>query len=110
MAAPLVTLQDGLDAVTLPSQVAALPDRAAQAVRQLGQRLAAEVRKKAEAEAKKSGKDVEPKPARQIRPVRISDVVTVTRVSTEAEWDILRDKLDKRVRQLLKEGYDVDVA
>jgi len=110
LAAPLEVLRDGLDAVTLPSQVAALPDRAAQAVRHLGQRLADEVRKKAKAETAKAGEQDEPKPARQSRPVRVSDVATVTRVSTEAEWDVLRDKLDKRVRQLLKEGYDVDVA
>ena len=110
MAAPLVTLRDGLDAVTLPTQVAALPDRAAQAVRQLGQRIADAVREKAEAEAKKDGKKREPQPPRQTRPVRVGDVATVTRVSTEAEWDALRDKLDKRVRQLLKEGYDVDVS
>jgi hypothetical protein len=109
MAAPLVTVRDGLDAVTLPSQVAALPDRVSQAIRQLGQRMANEVREKAEAEAKRAGKEVETKRVRQTRPVRASDVATVTRVSTEAEWDVLRDKLDKRVRQLLKE-FDVELG
>jgi hypothetical protein len=109
MAGPLETLRDGLDAVTLPAQVAALPDRASQAIRQLGQRLADEVRKKAVAEAKKAGKEVETKPARQTRPVRIGDVVTVTRVTSEPEWEALRDKLDKRVRQLLKD-YDVELG
>ena len=109
LAAPLVTVCDGLDAVTLPAQGAALPDRAAQAVRQLGQRITDEVRKKAKAEAAEAGQQEETKPARQSRPVRVSDVATVTRVSTETEWDALRDKLDKRVRQLLKD-YDVELS
>ena len=51
--------------MAIPVQVAALPDRAAKAVRQLGQRIADEVRKKAAAEAKKAGKPVETKPVRQ---------------------------------------------
>jgi hypothetical protein len=109
LASPLVTLRDGLDTVTLPAQVAALPDRAALVLRQLGQRIADEVRKKAAAEAKKVGKEVETKPARQTRPVRVNDVATVTRVSTEAEWEVLRDKLDERVRQLLKD-FDVELG
>ena len=112
MADPVVSLRDGLDVVVLPAQVAALTDRAAQAIRQLGQRITAEVRKKADAEAevkaKEEGKKVETKPVRQSRPVRVGEVATVTRVSNEAEWDILRDKLDKRVRQLLKD-FDVEL-
>ena len=110
MAAPLIALRDGLDAIRLPTQVAALPDRAAQTVRQLGLRIADEVKKKAAAEAKRAGRTIETKPVRQTRPVRASDVATVTVVSTALQWETLRDKLDKRVRELLAEGYDVEVG
>ena len=40
LALPLSQLRDGLEAATMPSQAAALPERARQLVRQLGQRIA----------------------------------------------------------------------
>jgi len=109
LARPLIRLRDDLDAETLPAQVAAFPSRAANQVRNLGNRLAAEVRKKMDAEAKKAGKPVEPKPQRKVRQLRPSEVATVTRVTNEPEWDALRDKLDQRVRELLKDS-DVELG
>lgn len=92
----------------LPAQVAALPERAAQLVRQLGQRISEEVTKKEKAEAKKSGKEAKPRDARQVRQLRPSEIAAVTRVSTQAEWVAFRDELDRRVRELLEQGYDVE--
>lgn len=109
LAAPLTNLRDSLDATTLPAQVAALPERAAQLVRQLGQRIGEEVTKQEKAEAKKGGKEIKPRDERQVRQLRPSEVTTVTVVTTEAEWDTLRDKLDRRVRELLSQGFHVEV-
>ena len=111
---PLVQLRDSLEAATMPSQVAAFPDRARQLVRNLGQRIAEEVAKKQRAERKpegKSGSKMPPAPPpRQVRFVRATDVASVTRVSTETEWEQLNTKIDQHVRQLLAEGYDVELG
>ena len=66
MAALLIALRDGLDAIRLPTQVAAISDPEAQTVRQLGLRIADEVKKKAAAEAKRAGRTIETKPS--VRP------------------------------------------
>lgn len=111
---PLVQLRDGLDASTLPSQVAAFPERARGLVRNLGQRIADEVARKLKEQQKKDGKDggkTTPPPAsRQVRMVRATEVATITRVSSETEWDQLKAKLDQRVRQLLADGFDVELS
>jgi hypothetical protein len=46
-------------------------------------------------------------PVNNYRLFKVSDLDT--RVKTETEWEVLRDKLGKRVRQLLREGYDVEI-
>lgn len=114
LAEPLIQFRDNLDASTLPAQVAAFPDRARQLVRQLGQRIAEEAARKQRAEQKESGqgggKTPPPKPPRQVRFVRATEVASVTRVSTEQEWEQLNTKLDEHVRKLLADGYDVELG
>jgi len=114
LAEPLVQLRDNLDAATLPAQVAAFPDRARQLVRNLGQRIAEEVAKKQRPKPKtgekERGKTPPTPPPREVRPVRATDVASVTRVSTDQEWEQLNKKLDQRVRQLLAEGFDVELG
>ena len=106
LAKPLNDLLAGLDGTNLPVRVAAFPDRAGQLIRALGVRIAEEVKKKENA-----GKPSRPAtPKKQLRQVRPSDVTTVTRVTTAAEWEALQTKLDQRVRQLLDEGFDVEVG
>jgi len=106
LAKPLNDLLAGLDATNLPVRVAAFPDRAGQLIRALGVRIAEEVRKKENA-----GKPVPTAtPKKQVRQVRPSDVATVTRVTSGPEWETLRAKLDQRVRQLLDEGFDVELT
>jgi hypothetical protein len=43
-------------------------------------------------------------PVRKIKYLRTKDITTVTRVTSEAEWEKLQRLLDKKVRQLLAEG------
>jgi len=97
----------------MPAQVAAFPDRARQLVHNLAQGITEEVAKKQRAEHKPDGKTsgkTPPTPPRQVRVVRAADLVLVTRVSTEQEWEGLKTKLDQRVRQLLAEGFDVEIG
>jgi hypothetical protein len=106
-------LRDSLDAATMPAQVAAFPDRARQLVRNLGQRVADEVAKKQHADQKPDGKTtgktpLKP-PPRQVRFVRANEVASVTRVSNEQEWEQLKNKLDARVKELLRD-YDVELG
>jgi len=104
LADPLAVLRDELDQVTLPVAVAALAQRADQAIRELGARIAHETRRKAPCQLD----DPTEKP-RPVQRLRAGDVATVTTVHTEREWEELKEKVDQRVRQLLAEGYDVEV-
>lgn len=112
LAEPLVQMRDSLDAATVPAQVAAFPGRARELVRNLGRQIAEEAARKQRAQQPADGKDTgkPPTPPRQVRIVRPTEVASVTRVSTEQEWDQFNKKLDQRVRQLLAEGYDVELG
>jgi hypothetical protein len=101
MAAPLDAFVAALDVETDPARVAALPARARRLVDELGIAIRREVAKRAPKPT--CGGSQPPPPPRETRHVRFSDVATVRRVRTEAEWDALLKKLDERVRALLKE-------
>jgi hypothetical protein len=111
LAQPLAQLRDSLEAATLPSQVAAFPERARSLVRNLGQRLTDEVANKLREERKRQGEASEKTaPPRQVKLVRATDVMPITRVSTELEWEQLKTRLDHRVRQILADGFDVELS
>ncbi len=105
LARPLEDLLAELEGTNVPARVAAFAERAAQLIRALGARIAEAARKKED--AGKAGTPTGPK--KEIRQVRPSDVATVTRVTTDSEWEGLRNKLDQRVRQLLDEGFEVEI-
>ena len=100
LAGPLEGLVSQLETISLPVQVASLPDRARNAIRTLGQRMAEEMAKK--------GPKPKPKP-KKVQPVRLSDVSTISRVSSRGEWTSLREKLDQRIVELLDQGYQVEL-
>ena len=103
---PLDTFVVALDTETEPARVAALPLRARRLVDELGAALCEEVEKQAPKPREKT--EEPPKPVREIRRVRFSDVATVRRVGTEAEWEGLQKKLDERVRTLLRD-FEVEL-
>jgi len=116
---PIIVLRDSLDSETDPVAVSNLPARAAEAVRQLGVRIQREVAKKAVPPPSAGGEPSEPpradesrpKPtAKLVRKLRLQDVALVTVVHDIKEWDTFRDKLDERVRKLIRDGYDVDLG
>ena len=106
MAAPLDTFLAAVDTETDPARVAALPARARRLVDEMWIAIRREVEERT---PKPITSDAQPPlPSRQTRHVRFSDVATVRRVRTEAEWDALLKKLDERVRPLLKE-FEVEL-
>jgi hypothetical protein len=106
MAAPIDAFVAALDTETEPVRVAALLSRARRLVDDLGAALRKEVDKR---ELKPPVGAEEPRrPMRETRRVRFSDVATVRRVRTEAEWEALLKKLDERVRAMLKE-FEVEL-
>jgi hypothetical protein len=106
--------------------VANLPGRATSAVRDLGIHIQHEIAKKValpppEPPAgdgtepptptpRPSEPPKKPEPMRQTQRVRPQDVAFVTVVHDLKEWDALRDKLDEKVRDLIRRGYDVDLS
>ena len=112
LAEPLVTLHDSLDGTTLPAQVAALPDRAAQQIRELGVRLVQAMPTKVVYPDPNvvSPSNDEKLPLRPVQRVHARDVTSVPIVRNAGEWDALKDKLDHRVRSLLDQGYDVELS
>lgn len=106
LAAPLEAFVTALDIETEPIRVAALPSRAQRLVDELGTRLRKEVEKRAPKPPE--GAEQPPKAPRETRRVRFSDVATVRRVRTEAEWEELQKKLDERVRTLLRD-FEVEL-
>ncbi len=106
MAAPLDAFVAALDNETEPVRVAALPSRARRLVDELGGALRKEVEKRMPKPSGGAGEP--PKPMREMRRVRFSDVATVRRVRTEAEWEELQKKLDERVRTLLRD-FEVEI-
>jgi hypothetical protein len=108
LAASLETFLAGVDGEKEPARVAALPVRARRLVDELGRATEAEVRKR----ASPTGKPEPPVPVREARRVRFTDLLTIRRIRTEAEWDQMRSdletKLDQRVRELLRD-FDVEL-
>lgn len=80
----------------------------------LGQRIASEVAKMQQPTPPGSGKGgagiPPPQPTRKVRVIRITEVATVTKVSSEQEWEQLSSKLDQQVRKLLTDGFDVELG
>lgn len=126
LSAPLLASREAIDSSGDPVTVANLPSRAAEAVRALGLGIQREITKKAaQRPAQPAGGATQeppppdtgggepppkPEPVRQMRKVRPQDVAFVTIVHDLKEWDALRDKLDERVRELIRQGYDVDLG
>jgi hypothetical protein len=106
MAAPLDAFVAALDTETDPARVAALPARARRLVDELGAAIQREIQKRVSKPP--TGGATTPPPPRETRRVRFSDVVTVRRIRTEAEWEAMNKKLDERVRALLKE-FEVEL-
>jgi hypothetical protein len=99
---PLETFTAALETAIDPARVAALPARARQLVGEIGTAIQKEVDKR------KPRADGSRQPHRELRHLRLSDLTTVRLVRTEAEWDALAKKIDRQVRELLRD-YEVEL-
>ena len=108
---PLSDFIHQIPSVTSPAQVAALDSRAQEWVKSMGQRIVDEARlAKKEPDSVVPMADQNSKHARAVKPLRATDVSTVTRVTDVDQWEAYVARLDKRVRQLLADGYDVELG
>lgn len=106
LAAPLGEFIASLDAETSITGAAALPERARQLIRQMGEAIQAE-RQKREERPPPDGEVQVPKPVRRIR---MADVATTARIQNEAQWNLLRDRLDETVKTALADGNEVEIS
>jgi hypothetical protein len=108
---PLRRLRDTLDSITVPSHVAALPQKVAQVLRAVARLIVAAEEQKQTIPIGTGGDGPPPAPPpRPIRRLLVREVATVTTVRSEEEWDALKARLDARVRRLLKDGSDVELG
>lgn len=103
-AVPLNTFLAGLEKETDVARVASLPERAERLVSE----LAAFIRVEQERRAPKP--DGGQKPKKPVKQVRLTDVARAVRIENEAQWALVRDRLDKTVRDELAAGNDVELG
>lgn len=108
LAQPLTDLRAEIEGFAVPAQVAALPERVDDAIRRMGTRITQAL----------PDKTPPPEPVVQVGEVtakrkrcqvRTAGVAAVTLVHNVGEWDALKGKLDEHVRNLLDQGYDVEL-
>ena len=102
LSVPLNTFLAGLDAEKDVTRVASLPERGARLAKEL---LAA-------VQAEKQRRAPKPKPGEPKKPVKQINIATIAssvRIENEAQWNLVRDKLDATVKQELQNGNDVEL-
>ena len=109
LSTPLQAFLASLEIETEPARVAALPDRAHRLIDELDAAISHEVQKRAPEPAPPSPNDPEPKPAKPVKRVRVVDVVKSVRIHDEAQWNVMRDRLDTTVKKELQQGNEVDL-
>lgn len=102
---PLNDFLQHLDDETRPIRVAALKNRANNLVENLRKAILHEIEKKQQSAE-------EPKistPHKIIEKVHLADVSIIRRVKTVEEWEQIRNKLDKKVKNILQQGKEVEL-
>ena len=109
LSTPLQSFLTALESEREPARVAALPDRATRLVNELEAAIAREVTQRAPKPPPPEPGGPEPKPAKPVKRVRVVDVVKSVRIHDEAQWNVIRDRLDTTVKQELEKGNEVDL-
>ncbi len=99
---PLEAMRSTLDEIAEPARVVTLPDLVRTRAREAESRLA-EARR-----AKGGGNGKEPKPERQLKRVRLSDLAPLKTVRVPEEWQQVARELDERILALLRD-FDVEL-
>jgi hypothetical protein len=106
---PLQSFLTALEIEIEPARVAALPDRATRLIDELEVAISREVAQRAPKPQPSEPGGPEPKPAKPVKRVRVVDVVKSVRIHDEAQWNVIRDRLDTTVKQELEKGNEVDL-
>jgi hypothetical protein len=101
MAAALSAFLAGLEAEFDVARVASLPERASRFVNEVAYRIKAESEKR---QGKPQGGE------KPLKRVRLAEIASTVRIENEAQWNLVRDKLDKTVRKELAAGNDVELG
>ena len=104
LSASLNTFLAGVDLETDVARVASLPDRGTRLVGELAAAIRAEIARRLPETA--GGE----KPKKPVKHVRVADVASTVRIENEAQWNLVRDKLDQSVRKELAAGNDVEIG
>jgi hypothetical protein len=115
----LRNLRDGMDEITAPVKAAALSQQVEAAIRAVGEKILRKATEQIEAQAERDEpeedsaqpgqpKDKRPASPQQVHTLRVSELATVTRVTTVEDWDRIKERLDTRVRELLNQGLQVE--
>jgi len=103
---PLTDFLDHLDDETTPTRVAALSDRGELLIEDLRKAIVREIQEK---QRPSKAPEVAP-PRKSVERVRVADVSLVRRVKNVEEWDRIRNKLDEKVKNILKKGKEVELV
>lgn len=103
-AVSLNTFLAGLDKETDVARVASLPERAARLVSELTMAIMVEEGKRA---PQPGERQIPKKPVKQ---VRVAELVKTVRIENEAQWNLVRDRLDQSVRKELAAGNEVELG
>jgi hypothetical protein len=104
LAVPMNTFLAGLDAESDVARVASLPERAARLVNEVAYAI------KAEWEKRQTETPGGEKPIKPLKRVRMAEIASSVRIENEAQWNLVRDKLDQTVRKELAAGNDVELG
>lgn len=104
LAVPLNNFLAGLELETDVARVASLPERAARLVNELALAISAEKDKRT---PRPSEGD---KPKKPVKKVCVAELASTVRIENEAQWNLVRDKLDQTVRKELAAGNDVELS
>ena len=107
LSTPLQIFLTALDSEREPARVAALPDRATRLVNELEGAITREVTQRAP--KPQPPEPSESKPTKPVKRVRVVDVVKSVRIHDEAQWNVIRDRLDTTVKKELQQGNEVDL-
>lgn len=104
LSVPLNTFLAAVDIETDAARVAGLPERAARLVTELASAIQAEKNKREPEPA--PGKP----PKRPVKRVRVVEIANALRIENEAQWTLVRERLDQVVREGLATGHDIELG
>lgn len=102
--APLERLLSEMDTISVPAQVANLPAQAGREVEAIKGKIDTEITRIKQEKQREEGVKERPKTKRSL-----NSFVTKKTLSSIDDWNRIRDAMDAKIRQLIDDGYDVEL-